>query len=203
MSFFDFASVREDVLSGIYQKIIDQATRKKLGQVYTPHPGCPLPSGEMPGNSTRRPCSSTGRVHRAPSWWNTSRLRHGSQIRRNMVTYDDIRTYFGDIRGNDINSVASSITKMQLLWRLLPFAERMKRELPELPCRPVMPLKFRPLHHYSEWDEIENCPDGQAMGNRAIRPMCARNVRRSPMGRVNNFLWQRLYQEQSLYPLPI
>jgi hypothetical protein len=168
LSFFNFASVREDVLSGIYQKIIDPSMRKKLGQVYTPPQVARYLVKKcraiVPEGPVLDPACGTGTF--LVEYFED---RYGDQIRRNAVAYDNIRASIGDIRGNDISSVASSITQMQLLWRLLPFAAEMKREgFPEIAVATSDALRIQTDYttfweRINEWDEIENSPGGQAM----------------------------------------
>ncbi len=203
LSFFNFASVREDVLSGIYQKIIDPSMRKRLGQVFT-HPQvarylvnkC---AAIAPEGCVIDPACGTGTF-----LVEYFEAKYGSQIRRNIVTYDVIRSSFGDIRGNDISAVASSITQMQLLWRLLSFSEQMKRDgFPDISVASSDALICTNIFTFrNDWDEMDNNPEGYAlvMGNPPwVRPERQHQV--EPYGHDEDAFYGDISIESNLYNL--
>jgi len=89
----------------------------------------------------------------------------GQAIRRGVTTLEHACNKLLLIRGNDINPVASSITQMQLLWRILPFVKEIKqRGFPNLLITNSDALKVSDLFDLLvEWYEIDCDPDKHAV----------------------------------------
>lgn len=158
LSFFDFATVREDILRGVYQKVIDPKLRKKLGQVYTQPQVARMVINRClslaPKGKFLDPACGTGTfiIEYFEAIW-------GEAIRNGSVRYSTVAERISDIAGNDINSIAASISQMQLMWRLMPFSKDLRSNgLPEL----LISGGFDSLPSYPdqlacpEFDSLEN-----------------------------------------------
>ncbi len=166
LSFYNFRTVREDILSGIYQMVIDSSLRKKHGQVYTLPPiakflieRCLQYSS---GDHVMDPACGTGTF-----LVEYFELKYGDSIRRNVMSYHSICQEISKIKGNDLNPVAASLAQMQMLWRLLSFSEEMKRiGLPEIVVTSNDALAVKNIFFYeNEWDELDNNTYDLIIGN--------------------------------------
>lgn len=128
LSFFDFSTAKEDLLAGIYTNMVSASTRKKLGQVFTP----PWLANyivekiiEEKGSdiSILDPACGSGTF--LVSFLNQT-VR--SQIKRQVITFEKALEIISKIHGNDIDPLASTITKLQLTWHILPFAKELKEK---------------------------------------------------------------------------
>ncbi|MGB9886506.1 MAG: Eco57I restriction-modification methylase domain-containing protein [Moorellales bacterium] len=177
LSFFDFRTVREDVLSGVYQNV-QRAIRpriiKDLGIVFTPPPVARYLVKKCREILGREDCAVLDPACGTGTFlleWLEDTL--GEAIRRGVVSYETVCKALEKIAGNDINPVASLVAQMQLLWRLLPYADEIKRRgFPELRVSTADALKVRNLFTVnSEWDLIEMDRYSAVLGNPPyIRP---------------------------------
>ncbi len=166
LSFYNFRTVREDILSGIYQRVIDSSLRKKHGQVYT------LPSVARflierclqytSGGHVMDPACGTGTF-----LVEYFEIKYGDSVRRNEISYQRICEEISKIKGNDLNPVAASLAQMQILWRLLPFSEEMKRiGLPDIVVTSNDAIAVKNIFFYvNEWDEIDSNTYDLIIGN--------------------------------------
>lgn len=164
LSFYDFSTVRSDILSGIYQKILDNDIQKRYGQVYTP----PTIARYLVNKAIS--LASSGKVLDPSCGTGTFLVEWfekdvGEAIRRGVTTYEHVCNKLLSIRGNDINPVASSITQMQLLWKMFSFNREIKQNgFPNLQITNADALKISDLFDLlAEWYEIDCDPDKHAV----------------------------------------
>ena len=127
LSFFDFSTAKEDILAGIYTNMVSVSTRKKLGQVFTP----PWLADYIverilkeKGNdiSVLDPACGSGTF--LVSFFNQT---VGKGIKRQIVTFEKALEVISKLHGNDIDPLASAITKLQLTWHILSFSKELKK----------------------------------------------------------------------------
>ena len=110
ISTFDFASVEEDVLKGVYQELIDLDTRHALGEYYTPDWLCERVSAEFdfqPSDRVLDPSCGSGSFLRAA----VHRMRHCNP----SLSPAEISS---QVYGIDIHPLSVQIAKTTLLLAL-------------------------------------------------------------------------------------
>ena len=116
---YDFRSVQGDILTGIYDRFLDRAKRKELGEFYTP------PS--IARYMVDRVSLKQGDYVFDPSCGSGTFLIEayrrvvGDAIERGAVDWSDVVTALSRICGNDINTFSAVIAQIQLLWQVLRF----------------------------------------------------------------------------------
>jgi len=128
LSFFDFSAAKEDILAGIYTNMVSASTRKKLGQVFTP----PWLADYIVERVLREKGSNASVLDPAcgsgtflVSFFNQA---VGRGIERQVVTFERALKVISKLHGNDVDPLASAITKLQLTWHILPFSRELKKE---------------------------------------------------------------------------
>jgi len=128
LSFFDFSTAKEDILSAIYTNMVSPNTRKKLGQVFT----LPWIANyitqkilELKGDTASILDPACGSGTFLVSWFTKT---VGERIRRQTVTFEKALEVLSKIHGNDIDPFASAISKLQLTWHILPFSKELKEK---------------------------------------------------------------------------
>ncbi len=123
LSLYDFATVRGDVLSGIYEHFMDAAHRKKFGEYYTPPSIARWMLDQLnlePGDEVLDPACGSGTF-----LIEAFELLAGEPHRRGFGTWDEARRTVQNLSGNDLNRFAAVLSQIQLLWHLLPFRDRL------------------------------------------------------------------------------
>lgn len=116
---YDFATIKGDILTGIYDRFLDRDKRKRFGEFYTP------PSiaryivqriGVGRNSLVLDPACGSGTFL-------IESYRHavGSAVERGAAEYTDARDALARIRGNDLNTFSAVLTQIQLLWQVLGF----------------------------------------------------------------------------------
>lgn len=117
LSRYDFTTVKGDILTGIYDRFMDRAQRKKLGEFYTP------PSiaryivkrvGITRESRVLDPACGSGTF-----LIEAYRAMVGDDIERGAAEYRDAMDTLKRIAGNDLNTFSSVLAQIQLLWQVL------------------------------------------------------------------------------------
>jgi len=116
---FDFSTIKEDILSGIYSELIPARQRKALGQHYTPPSIARYlvdKTGMKHDKKMLDPACGLGTF--LVEGYN---IGIGRQVARGRYNFEDVCHYLNNIRGNDINVFSSTISQMQIIWNILSF----------------------------------------------------------------------------------
>lgn len=116
---FDFATIKGDILTGIYDRFLEGSQRKKLGEYYTKPSVARYIIDRIDikkGDTILDPACGSGTF-----LLEVFNKTVGDHIDSGLVTYEDAVEELEHIRGNDINPFSSMITQIQLLWHLLAF----------------------------------------------------------------------------------
>lgn len=114
---YDFNTARGDLLTGIYDRFMDRAQRKKLGEFYTP------PSiarfiikrlGVERDSRVMDPACGSGTF-----LIESFRTMVGRDLERGAADYSDVLDAFSRIAGNDLNTFSAVLAQIQLLWQVL------------------------------------------------------------------------------------
>lgn len=166
LSQFDFSTIKEDILSGIYGEIIPAEQRKALGQHYTPPSVARyLVRKTRVSTETRVLDPACGLGTFLVEGYNAG---IGSEVYRGRFSYEQICERLQNIRGNDINAFSSTITQIQLIWNILRFKEQLTEEgFPMLLISGGKnSLKTQTLHDYTDmWSEIDEGEYDVVVGN--------------------------------------
>jgi hypothetical protein len=131
LSRYDFKTVRGDILTGIYDRFLDRATRKKSGEFYTP------PSiarymikrvGLRRGDHVLDPACGSGTflIEAFMEFAATDR-------EQGVAKWEDVSQALAHIWGNDLNTSSATIAQIQLLWQILVFKDHIRSHgLPRL-----------------------------------------------------------------------
>lgn len=115
---WDFATVDGDVLSGVYDKYLDPARRRALGEVFTrPEVARYLLARATEGvadPSVLDPSCGSGTFIVERLSEEVASLRE-----RNLLTLDTIIPVLDRLAGLDINPFSATLARMQMLWHLL------------------------------------------------------------------------------------
>lgn len=121
LSRYDFVTVRGDILTGIYDRFLDKATRKKFGEYYTPPSIARFILDELGLDETARvldPACGSGtflieRFEQAV----------GERAARGIAVFEEARAALERIAGADLNTFSAILAQIQLLWHLLVFKD--------------------------------------------------------------------------------
>ena len=126
LSRFDFSTVKQDVLSGVYGQFLDNTQRKEYGEHYTP----PEVAGFIvrhldlkPDDKVLDPSCGLG-TFLIEAW----KMLVGESADRGAATWDDIQKTLANVRGNDLNSFSATIAQLQLLWHLFAYREQLQKQ---------------------------------------------------------------------------
>jgi len=116
---FDFATVKGDTLTGIYDRFLDRRKRKEFGEFYTP-PAVAKYIVERLG------LSSESKVFDPSCGSGTFLLEAydamiGRDLRRGAADWNDVQEALRNINGNDLNPFSAILAQIQMLWQLLEF----------------------------------------------------------------------------------
>lgn len=114
---YDFNTVRGDLLTGIYDRFMDRAQRKKLGEFYTPPSIARYIVKRLGVTRTSRvidPACGSGTF-----LIESFRTMVGTDLERGAADYSDVLEAFARIAGNDLNTFSAVLAQIQLLWQVL------------------------------------------------------------------------------------
>ena len=141
LSRFDFSTVEQDVLSGVYGQFLDNDQRKEYGEHYTPPEVARYIVRHLrlaPGDCILDPACGLG-TFLIEAW----KLLVGDAANRGAATWDESLSILKNVRGNDINPFSATIAQLQILWHLFPFRDNLQRNgFPE----PTVTGGFDSLH---------------------------------------------------------
>ena len=129
---YDFTTVQGDILTGIYDRFMDRAKRKELGEFYTP------PS--IARYILRQVGIKRGdRIFDASCGSGTFLIEAyrelvGNDVDRGVAEYTDVVATLDRLCGNDINTFSSLLAQIQLLWQILSFRKDIEAQgFPDIP----------------------------------------------------------------------
>lgn len=114
---YDFKTVRGDLLTGIYDRFMDRAQRKKLGEFYTPPSIARYIIKRINVQRDSRvidPACGSGTF-----LIESFRTMVGNDLERGAADYSDVLEAFARIAGNDLNTFSAVLAQIQLLWQVL------------------------------------------------------------------------------------
>ena len=130
LSRFDFATVEQDVLSGVYGQFLDNAQRKEYGEHYTPPEVARFIVRHLalqPGDRVLDPACGLG-TFLIEAW----KALIGDAASRGAATWEEVLATLDAVRGNDLNAFSATIAQVQFLWHLFTFREQLQQHgLPE------------------------------------------------------------------------
>ncbi len=126
LSRFDFSTVKQDVLSGVYGQFLDNTQRKEYGEHYTPPEVARFIVRHLdlkPDDKVLDPSCGLG-TFLIEAW----KALVGDTAERGAATWDDIQNTLANVRGNDLNSFSATIAQLQLLWHLFGYREQLQQQ---------------------------------------------------------------------------
>lgn len=126
LSRYDFTTIKGDILTGIYDRFMDRAQRKKLGEFYTPPSIARYIIKRAGVNRNSRvfdPACGSGTF-----LIESYRTMVGNDIDRGAAEYGDALEALKQIAGNDLNTFSSVLAQIQLLWQVLGMREEVERQ---------------------------------------------------------------------------
>ena len=124
LSRFDFSTVEQDVLSGVYGQFLDNAQRKEYGEHYTPPEVARFIVRHLDlraGDRVLDPACGLG-MFLIEAW----KAMIGDAASRGAATWDEVLATLAAVRGNDLNPFSATIAQLQLLWHLFAFREQLQ-----------------------------------------------------------------------------
>ncbi len=123
---FDFATIKGDILTGIYDRFMDRDQRKRMGEFFTP----PSIARYMVNRlGVDRHCRVLDPACGSGTFLLEGYRRMvGYDVERGAAEYQDVLAAMAHIAGNDLNTFSSVLTQIQLLWQILSFKEDMERD---------------------------------------------------------------------------
>ena len=121
---FDFSTVEQDVLSGVYGQFLDNTQRKEYGEHYTPPEVARFIVRHLdlrPGNRVLDPTCGVG-TFLIEAW----KAMIGDAASRGAATWEEALATLANVRGNDLNAFSATIAQLQILWHLFPFREQLQ-----------------------------------------------------------------------------
>ena len=126
LSHFDFSTVSGDIMTGIYDRFLDRQQRKKMGEYYTPPTVARYVMerlGVQPHHSVFDPACGSGTF-----LLEALRKMTSNDLPNGRGDYQQVLKVLNNIGGNDINPFSAVITRIQVLWNLLPLKNDIKKE---------------------------------------------------------------------------
>ncbi|MBN2898172.1 MAG: N-6 DNA methylase [Clostridia bacterium] len=124
LSRYDFSTIKGDILTGIYDRFMDQKQRKKLGEYYTPPSIARYIVKRIGIDRSSRvldPSCGSGTF-----LIESYREMVGNDIERGAAEYTDALDALTRIAGNDLNTFSSVLAQIQLLWQVLGMKEEIE-----------------------------------------------------------------------------
>lgn len=126
LSRFDFSTVEQDVLSGVYGQFLDNTQRKEYGEHYTPPEVARFIVRRLnlrPGKRMLDPACGLG-TFIIEAW----KVMIGDAASRGAATWEEALATLANVRGNDLNAFSATIAQLQILWHLFPFREQLQAQ---------------------------------------------------------------------------
>ncbi len=123
LSRYDFATVRGDTLTGIYDRFLDRKKRKAVGEFYTPPSVARFiveATGINQSSLVFDPACGSGTF-----LIEAFDVMVGDAARRGAAEWDDLCTALTQIAGNDINTFSAVLAQIQMIWQILPFKDEL------------------------------------------------------------------------------
>lgn len=135
LSRWNFTTVRGDLLSGVYDRYLEPARRRAMGEVYTrPEVARYMlqAAGFAPGKTLLDPACGTGTFLIEAFSQELSRLRQSGAA----DDVDTLRAVLGRLSGLDLNPFAVVLAQIQILWHVIELlAGRNAEEVREISRR--------------------------------------------------------------------
>jgi SAM-dependent methyltransferase len=121
LSRYDFATVKGDILTGIYDRFLDRDQRKRFGEYYTPPSIARYIVDRLeldPGDRFLDPACGSG----------TFLIERYQQVvgevaDRGLASFGEVVAAVERLAGNDLNTFSAVLAQIQLLWHILPFRD--------------------------------------------------------------------------------
>lgn len=156
---YDFTTVRGDILSGIYDRFLDRAKRKQLGEFYTPPSVARYIIRRVGIDRNSRildPACGSGTF-----LVEAFRELVGQDLDRGVAEFDDVTAMLERLAGNDLNTFSGVLTHIQLLWQILSLKRDIEQHgFPDIRVTSkvnslVFPDQFARLERFGEIDVPE------------------------------------------------
>lgn len=156
---YDFTTVRGDILSGIYDRFLDRAKRKQLGEFYTPPSVARYIIRRVGIDRNSRildPACGSGTF-----LVEAFRELVGQDLDRGVAEFDDVTAMLERLAGNDLNTFSGVLTHIQLLWQILSLKRDIEQNgFPDIRVTSkvnslVFPDQFARLERFGEIDVPE------------------------------------------------
>jgi hypothetical protein len=126
LSEFDFRTVKGDILSGVYDGLLEKNKRKALGEYYTRPEVARYILERCEYDSSKTfldPAVGTGTFAVEALYSSIEEMR-----KRGMLDNETIRTILGKLSGLDINIFAIALAQVQFFWHLFELFQGKSRE---------------------------------------------------------------------------
>jgi hypothetical protein len=137
LSRWDFRTVKGDILSGVYDKFLDVAKRRALGEVYTRPEICRYMLARCapgPGETVLDPACGSGTFLVEHLHAQLERLRDANALNLEAVQHVLQRIY-----GLDLNPFSAVLTQIQIIWQLLDVFADQPPERQKLIAKALIP----------------------------------------------------------------
>lgn len=131
LSYFNFQTVRGDILTGIYDRFMSGSKRKRMGEYFTPPSVARyiIDRINITSNSKIYDPSCGSGTFPIEAFEKTA----GEIISAGVGNYEFAENTLKNIAANDLNPFSAMLTQIQLLWHLLPLREELiKKGFPTL-----------------------------------------------------------------------
>ena len=124
LSRYDFATVKGDILTGVYDRFLDRDQRKRFGEYYTPPSIARYIVDRLelkPEDRFLDPACGSGtflieRYQQAV----------GEDADRGLASFAEVVAGIERLAGNDLNTFSAVLAQIQLLWHILSFRDELR-----------------------------------------------------------------------------
>lgn len=124
LSRYDFATVKGDILTGVYDRFLDRDQRKRFGEYYTPPSIARYIVDRLelkPEDRFLDPACGSGtflieRYQQAV----------GEDADRGLASFAEVSAGIERLAGNDLNTFSAVLAQIQLLWHILSFRDELR-----------------------------------------------------------------------------
>lgn len=149
LSRWNFATVRGDILSGVYDQYLDVSQRRRLGEVYTRPEVARFmldAAGWTPQSTLLDPACGTGTFLVEAL---TQRLDTLQQA--GAITADNVRQVVSRLHGLDISTFSITLAQIQVFWHLIDVVSGKTPEQIREFARSILPV----LRLYGGWSSLD------------------------------------------------
>ena len=147
---YDFTTIKGDILNGIYDRFMDRAQRKKMGEFYTPPSIARYIIRRLRVNRENRildPACGSGTF-----LIESYREMAGNDVDRGAAEYSDAIAALEHIAGNDLNTFSAVLSQIQLLWHILGFKKEIEAQgFPDI----LVTAKVNSLVEQDQWTSMD------------------------------------------------